>query len=376
MHRTVNATLTTANENATLTSTGFAPPVAPLGALSFSLHKSLAEQNNGRERWGYSRSTGASLTSRRKSRGSSHDWLSSGASRAEAAGVHEFFEGEGPAWLAKKRGDRLETISEDGTVAQVDPLRLTRWLFEESLEKGVQLHHPATVDAIDTDSNSKMVGLTIKYDSGKTAIVKSDRLVITSGPWSKLVFQKLFTKAKIQIPISSLAGHSLVVRSPRWSAEHEDKGCHAVFSTDVDGFSPEIFSRIGGEIYLAGLNDSTLTLPKTGAEAKVDAEQINRLKIVCRQMLGLSPGEEDDLEVLREGLCFRPVTNTGSPIVTRISEEKLGGVRTQGGGDGGVFLCAGHGPWGISLSVGTGKVLSEMVEGVQTSADVRRLQLN
>ena len=39
----------------------FAPAIAPLGALSFELHRALAEQHDGRARWGYSESIAYSL---------------------------------------------------------------------------------------------------------------------------------------------------------------------------------------------------------------------------------------------------------------------------------------------------------------------------
>jgi glycine/D-amino acid oxidase-like deaminating enzyme len=273
-------------------------------------------------------------------------------------------------------GDRLETIGEDGTVAQVDPLRLSRWLLESSKANGVALNHPARAMKIVTDAQGEMTGLQIKNEmTEETDTVACDRLVVTAGAWSPAVFEQLFPRATRQIPVSSLAGHSLVVRSPRWSAEREKSGCHAVFSTEIGGFSPEIFSRIGGEIYVAGLNSSSLPLPKTGADAKVDPSAIQKLKVVCRRTLGLPEGQEDDLEVLREGLCFRPVTDRGTPIVSKVHDELLGDIKTKKERKGGVFLSAGHGPWGISMSVGTGKVLSELIDDVDPSADVRSLKL-
>ena len=33
------------------------------------------------------------------------------------------------------------------------------------------------------------------------------------------------------------------------------------------------------------------------------------------------------------------------------------------GSGGGVYICAGHGPWGISLSLGTGKLCSDLIMG-------------
>jgi glycine/D-amino acid oxidase-like deaminating enzyme len=73
--------------------------------------------------------------------------------------------------------------------------------------------------------------------------------------------------------------------------------------------------------------------------------------------------------------CFRPVTSSGRPIVSRIPDEKLGGIKTKDGGNGGVYIAAGHGAWGISHAPGTGLVLSELMEGRQTSAKVDALQL-
>lgn len=100
---------------------GFAPSTASLGELSFKLHKELADQNDGKKQWGYSRSTGTSLTEGTSgSGGRGYDWLRDGRSRAEAAGVHEFKgDDNGPAWLARKQGDQLELLSKDNTVAQV-----------------------------------------------------------------------------------------------------------------------------------------------------------------------------------------------------------------------------------------------------------------
>lgn len=38
-----------------------------------------------------------------------------------------------------------------------------------------------------------------------------------------------------------------------------------------------------------------------------------------------------------------------------------------------MFVAAGHGPWGISHSLGTGKVMAEMIEGKPTSANIKAL---
>jgi glycine/D-amino acid oxidase-like deaminating enzyme len=201
------------------------------------------------------------------------------------------------------------------------------------------------------------------------------RVIITAGAWSADVFRNLFRHSRREIPVASLAGTSLVVRSSRWHRELEAGGCHAVFSTSAEGFALEGFARLGGEIYVAGLNDSTLPLPGVAGEATPRREDVERLRRAAAELLGPEVGE-DDVEVVREGLCFRPVTPSGRPVVSRVADADLGiGIKTRAGADGGVYIAAGHGPWGISLSLGTGMVLAEMVQGREMSADVGGLAL-
>lgn len=259
-----------------------------------------------------------------------------------------------------------------------DPLRLSKFLLRESLLKGVRLHHPTSPLKLSRDSSTGCLSaLRVRHNSGAEHKLPCTRLLIAAGAWTPKVYAALFPDSRIKIGVSHLAGHSLVVKSPRWTKEHESTGCHAVFSTEKDGFSPEIFSRIGEEIYIAGLNDSSLALPEVATQAKTSQKSVEALKRAAQRLLGKDGTDVSDLEVLREGVCFRPTTHSGSPIIARVPDEELGGLQTkQAPGEGGVFVAAGHGPWGISLCLGTGKVMQEMIEGIgETSADVRRLGL-
>ena len=94
----------------------FSPRLAKLGALSFDLHKQLAEENDGHGKWGYSRSSGTSLE---ESVGAANgaDWLREGASRSVAAARTENAGGSGPSWL--QRHSDLDVMSDGSTTAQV-----------------------------------------------------------------------------------------------------------------------------------------------------------------------------------------------------------------------------------------------------------------
>lgn len=240
--------------------------------------------------------------------------------------------------------------------------------------KGVRLHHPAKALRVSTDESGDLSAVRIEHKSGSQHKIPCTRLLLAAGAWTPSVFEQLFPSSSLQIPISQLAGHSLVVKSPRWTNEHEATGCDAVFTTMRNGFSPEIFSRIGGEIYIAGLNDPSIPLPKLATDAKIDQSSVEELKKVAQRLLGQDGTDVSDLEVVREGLCFRPVTDRGVPILCRISDDQLGGrIETKPGADGGVFVAAGHGPWGVSHSLGTGKVMAEMLERQPPSAEVSAL---
>jgi glycine/D-amino acid oxidase-like deaminating enzyme len=272
--------------------------------------------------------------------------------------------------------------------------------MDTTASRGVKWHHPAQVVTVLTDPDTNSINaVKILHSASQTeSVIPCTNLVICAGPWTSHVFKSLFPWSRLRLNVSSLAGYSLVLRSPRYTLLHERDSyggrAHALFTTHPRecGFSPELFSREGAEIYIAGLNSTQIPLPARAEEARnvMDKERIDELKAAAVRLMGkLAEGclessddipNTDDLEVLREGLCFRPVTDSGRPIISRIREELLGvGVSTKSSGTGrekgGVFVATGHGPWGISLSLGTGKVVADMVDGIKPSADVTGLSI-
>lgn len=245
----------------------------------------------------------------------------------------------------------------------------------------------------------------------KTLEIPCDSIVICAGCWTPRVYRTLFPNAGRIPRVTALAGHSVVLKSKRWTPfaaqklrkpafrsqnsdgstsssssrtpslassgsgtvttspaldtpPHPPLACHAVFTNDPAGYSPEIFSRLSGEVWLGGYNSSTIPLPPLPTAATQSPEALEVLTKTAKALCGR------DVEVVRTGLCFRPVAPTGRPVIARIHEADLGdGVKVSGG----VFVATGHGPWGISLSLGTGHVVSEMVIGREPSVDVKVL---
>lgn len=109
----------------------FGTELAPLGGLSFRLHRELAAVHGGAQKWGYMSGAALSLEASETNKcdgddddghaARGDDWLRAGTSRGDAAaGRGTALNTPGaPAWLTDQKGTRLRTISESDSVAQV-----------------------------------------------------------------------------------------------------------------------------------------------------------------------------------------------------------------------------------------------------------------
>lgn len=232
----------------------------------------------------------------------------------------------------------------------------------------MHIHNPASASRVETDEGGKLSGVVVSHaGTSEETVIPATRVLLSAGCWTPHIFHDLFkNRYYIDLPIESLGGHSLIVKAPG-----EVTTCHSVYTT-MDALSPEVYSRPDGVIYVAGVNHASIPLPKPTVKAVTFDESIEKLKDIARRLIVTPNGE--DLEIIREGLCFRPITKRGTPYIARLPEEKLGeDFKTAEEAMGGVYIASGHGPWGISLSLGTGKVVAEMMSGKPLSADISSL---
>ena len=89
------------------------------------------------------------------------------------------------------------------------------------------------------------------------------------------------------------------------------------------------------------------------------AELQKQLAVLSPEYLDVNRGAE----LLAEQACYLPISpRTAAPI--------LGGSAEQG-----IYVAAGHAVWGISNSLGTGKVMSELLlDGNAHSANIQQLR--
>ena len=161
--------------------------------------------------------------------------------------------------------------------------------------------------------------------------------------------------------IDGSRAHSVVIQSPPGKPLSAD----CLFTDMAYGpggrkaGAPELYCRPDGTAYVCGGSDD-VPLPDTADQVGYDEKKIDAL---IEQSKVLSPSSLDvdaGAKLQAKQACYLPISNrTGNPII---------------GGKEGIYVAAGHSCWGITNSLGTGKVLSELIlEGHAKSANIKGL---
>ncbi|CBQ70034.1 conserved hypothetical protein [Sporisorium reilianum SRZ2] len=320
---------------------------ASLAELSYKLHRQLADQDGGSEKWGYREvetwqvNVDSNLKKSAKKSDSAIRWLDNDIVRSTS------------------------NMGGGGTTAQVHPGQLTQHLVDESVKAGGQVHFNSRATSLLFKDSKSIDKLQVKdTKSGDTRTIEVDDLVIAAGPWTGSLITQLFPRnllpahLKSACSIDGSRAHSVVIES------HKPLSADCLFTDMAYGpggrkaGAPELYCRPDGTAYVCGGSD--VPLPETADEVGFDEQKIAAL-IEQSRVLSPSSLDVDGGATLRaKQACYLPISNrTGNPII---------------GGKDGVYVAAGHSCWGITNSLGTGKVLSELIlEGKVTSANIRGL---
>jgi len=394
----------------------FLDPVAALGDLSFQLHRQLADKYQGQKRWGYAGSHVYSLDVEGAPEGGGGvDWLLAGTSRAQAAagrrtyghvsGPEEAVNEDGtPAWITPQVGASWGIVSSVEDCAQVEPRRLCEFLLSECRRMGVRFHLGTRATRVEGNASGEGSILELEANEEGTGpdVLHCSDIIIAAGCWTPRVFQTMFPQSRIKVEIDSLAGHSVLYKSPRYvkpflnvahgidgKAHSKDENIsYAIYCPQTKDWSyaPEAYARLNAdgapEIWVGGLNhDSTeIPLPELATDAKklINKESIAGLRKTAVQLTGLKGPDskivEDDLEVITEALCFRPVSKSGVPIIGEVSSRDLYGPAHKAR-SAKVWIASGALPRSISLSLGTGAVMSDLLLGRESRVDISGMKV-
>ncbi|KAL9075771.1 MAG: hypothetical protein Q9161_001523 [Pseudevernia consocians] len=201
-------------------------------------------------------------------------------------------------------------------------------------------------------------------------------LIIAAGPWSERVLSGLFPDSRVRIPSVKPpnSGNYIILRAPRWDSSQDTRVCHQIY---LEGKNMDISSRPDGTLYIGGSLSAQEALPDTTTDVHTQLQYVRKMEKLVASVLDCSM---DDIEVLEVGRAYRPCLEHGRPIVSQVPLDELLGMTCRNPIErsevkrGGVYLNVGHGCDGITLGPGSGKVMSELIEGGQSmSADISGL---
>ncbi|THV05708.1 FAD dependent oxidoreductase [Dendrothele bispora CBS 962.96] len=342
--------------------------------ISSGEHVKLAEEHNGKDRWGWRFVNCGSWEGKGVLSEDSGSGVGKGGQRKsleKTLGLDDSSHGK-PSDLTSRRRkglpDDLNWVDEDltysyssmaptGHTAQVHPYLFTTSMMELAKEKGAELISGRVTEVLETDGKVTGVRL-VKPDSDEEPeTMPATDVIITAGAWSPSILPAL--------PISATRAHSITIH-PQPSSQvtiapyvlFTEISFSASGGARTTRVSPEIYARPDNEVYACGPGDDS-DLPSTVDQVVVDE---NACESIRKHVSSISPQLRDGVVDKRQA-CFLPIVSSGGgPIVGAVSGSR------------GLFVATGHTCWGICNAPGTGKVLSELVfDGKIRAGNLKKL---
>lgn len=237
------------------------------------------------------------------------------------------------------------------------------------IETGLEM-----LDACLSSENDIRAVTCLKKDRG-TVRIDCTKLLLACGPWTPTIFKKLFPSSRVQLQLSKNAGDWILFKNPCPTTR---QSVAFVSFNGLIGETLEFAGRNDGTIWVCGRKDLAASLPPLGLVAEPDERMIKELNDYARTFLNLNcrcaAKHVDGLRIVGKGRAFRPATESGLPVISEVTPSDLTSVSTykyQGPRSSStVFVCWGHGSYGLTLGMGTGKVMSQLMRGEKPDIDL------
>ncbi|KAI0776668.1 FAD dependent oxidoreductase [Trametes elegans] len=340
--------------------------------VSFPEHVRLAEEHNGKERWGWrfvncgnwegrgeslaETGSGVGAGGKRKSLektlGLDPDSVAAAQKQRAATGLPEDLN-----WVKPELTEAYAPMAPAGATAQVHPYLFTTSMLELAKERGVKyVQGRVTAVNVDNSGSTRRVSGVTYTPLGADAPQKlaATHVVLAAGAWSPRIVPSL--------PISGTRAHSITIR-PRPGTRIAPYVLFTEIALPGQGarrVSPEIYARPTDEVYCCGPGDDS-AVPDTVDDVQVDEAACTSIhEHVASISRELREGEVDKRQA-----CFLPVVSVGGgPIVGEAGEIAKG-----------LVIATGHTCWGICNAPGTGKAIAELIlEGKIKCGNLNKLK--
>ncbi|RYP91023.1 hypothetical protein DL770_002853 [Monosporascus sp. CRB-9-2] len=248
------------------------------------------------------------------------------------------------------------------------------WLERKCAMEGVDIRTSTTVTGVESAENGTLRNVQCSIlATGESYSLPCQKLVIAAGPWSPSLIQSLYPNSTLDLQPSINAADWIVFQNLNPVTADTTS---AVFFDDIVHEKLEYAGRNNGSIFVCGRRNFTATLPPPGKEDEPDKKVLSDLIQYSRRFIhqDIEGGACPALPILEKGRAFRPSTITGLPLISEIPPEKLSGVESEI--PTGVFLCYGHGSYGMTLGMGSGKLMAQVILGLKPDIDISKFTLS
>ena len=174
-------------------------------------------------------------------------------------------------------------------------------------------------------------------------LYESDAIVLAAGSYST----GLAKSVGVRLPVRPCKGYSLTVPVGSWA--------DAPKTPVIDDMLHAVVTPLGDTLRVAG------TAEFNGYDTAINAKRVDNLyQLLAGIYPEFSPFLDRDKAVPWTGL--RPVTASGVPVIGRTAIRNL-------------FVNTGHGHLGWTMAAGSGKALSDLINGANPSLNMQDYQL-
>jgi glycine/D-amino acid oxidase-like deaminating enzyme len=241
---------------------------------------------------------------------------------------------------------------------------------------GVEVVHPAKVVKASLDDEHMIQSVQYTCDD-TTHEVACHHVVFAAGAWTPSLLDDLFPSSSLDLKPKTDGLSWMIFKNPDPSSQQDQITLMLAPLLDHGDF--ELAAREDGTIFVCGDPDSTEHLPEftsTGVFEPVESS-IDRFKSLLRRYVKPFAEGTAELQVVHQGLSYRPTNTLNRPIIAAVPSHELtpGVIGQKPTQKSGVYVCTGHGFYGITMSFGSGKVMSALVLGLEPEIDVTVLDL-
>lgn len=210
----------------------------------------------------------------------------------------------------------------------------TTQMSEKLKNNGVEFLYNTSIEGIESNGD-KIVG--IKTNRGN---IHGDSYVVATGSYAPLLLDPI----GINLPIYPMKGYSISI--PIRANDN------APYISITDQSKKLVYSRLGNILRVAG------TAEFAKYDASIREKRITSLKKSAKELFP----DGGDFEKATSWACLRPQTPSGAPLLGRTKYSNL-------------FLNTGHGTLGWTLSFGSARIVSDIVENKNPEIDLTGLTL-